>query len=74
MNNTYPQENIFGKMRGRYDEVMARRVVAPLVDRALNMIWSLSDDDLAELVRRHNERNKSGSHRLRMELKHEVGR
>ena len=65
----YPVENIFGKMRGRYDEIAARSVVKGLVQDTLDKLWSLSDDDLVALIEMHKARNKSGSHRLEMRMR-----
>jgi hypothetical protein len=71
VNADHPRENIFGKMRGRYDEVMARRVVKTLAEETLDRLWALSDDDLADMVSRHNTRNLNGrgSHRLVMTMR-----
>jgi hypothetical protein len=68
MSGDYPVENPFGKMRGRYDEAMARRVVKDLRQETLDHIWALGDDDLAWLVTAHRERDKTGKHPLRMKL------
>ena len=64
-----PVENMFGKTRGRYDEAKARAIVKSLIDDALDKLWSLSDDDLRELVARHGRRNKTGSNVLLMSVR-----
>lgn len=52
----YPEENIFGKMRGRYDEMRARRVVKTLQEETLDRLWGASNTELDSLFSRYNER------------------
>ena len=66
MHNT--NENIFGKMRGRFRESDARLACRTVVEATLNGLWALSDPDLEALITEHNARNRSGTHRLRMWL------
>ena len=66
MHNT--DENMFGKMRGRFSGADARCAVNTLIETALNNLWALSDADLERLIAEHNARNASKTHKLRMHL------
>lgn len=61
-------ENIFGKQRKRFDEAAARAACDALVRETLNHIWALSDADLMRLIQSHDQRNKTGTHRLSMTM------
>jgi hypothetical protein len=63
----YPSENVFGKMRGRYDEAAARKLAATGLASLTVGLWSLSDYDARELARRFNmEAERCPSQRMRL--------
>jgi hypothetical protein len=66
--NSYPVENIFGKMHGRYDEVMAKRAARSIADGVIAGLWSMSDEECYALVNRFNaEAGKCASQHLRLQ-------
>jgi hypothetical protein len=63
----YPRENVFGKMRGRYDEAAARKLAAAGLASLTVSLWSLSEEDARELARRFNaEAERCPSQRMRL--------
>jgi hypothetical protein len=48
------RENMFGKIRGRFDEDAARAACEKLIDRFVSGFASLSDQDKARAIKRFN--------------------
>jgi hypothetical protein len=48
-------ENMFGKMRGRFDEMEARRIERTVAEECFYRFMSLSEESRAEMARRLDE-------------------
>ena len=49
------QENIFGKIRGRWDEDRARSITRTMPDRAIAFCAAMDDEQFVEFVARFNK-------------------
>ena len=68
MTEAHETENMFGKIRGRLDVVMAKRAV---MDRRKEMVIALiamSDNDLTEFIADVNSRSWRGRRVLKLEI------
>lgn len=57
-------ENIFGKIRGRFDEVMAQREVMTRRQEMVFALVAMSDADLKAFIKNVNAMHREGDRRL----------